>query len=276
MRVRLINESALPDGPLETLLQHAAVAAHCRGPVVAVVKRGGFHQHGKARRATQVRSSVTGRLVTTHAGYIVVWPMTGWYHAGYDYLKDFEFFFRMLIHEFAHVHDFQKGKAFGQYKRRWANRPHERRAIRAEHRGVKWIGQRQDRQVEVNEAIMALAIAAEEKGKQREAAKQQATREAAQKAEEQKLAGVSAVKFVGRFPKGLRDFILARAEQVHEACNEGGRENNYWIYLRKGWSWEGECHSIHETTAAEVRAAFGYVSRCECAECKAEGEEVSE
>ena len=37
------------------------------------------------------------------------------------------------VHESKHVADRQQGNYFGEYKRRWANRPHERRAIFAEH-----------------------------------------------------------------------------------------------------------------------------------------------
>ena len=37
------------------------------------------------------------------------------------------------VHESKHAADFQQGNYFGEYSRRWANRPHEKRAIAAAH-----------------------------------------------------------------------------------------------------------------------------------------------
>lgn len=44
--------------------------------------------------------------------------------------------FRTLVHELCHLRDKRRGAEFSGYKRRWRNRPHEKRAVRATDRIV--------------------------------------------------------------------------------------------------------------------------------------------
>lgn len=46
-------------------------------------------------------------------------------------------------------------------------------------------------------------------------------------------------------------------------------EDGYWIYLKAGWTWQGETHIIHEDTKREAHECMADVEPCYCSdECK--------
>ena len=263
MRVKLINQSCLPDDALLRLLQQAAVAAHVKGPVVTIVRRGSWHPRGQAHRQRMLINPKTKRPVSTRVGWIELWPRTD-YHEAYDYVVSYQCFFKTAIHEYAHVRDLQKNKPFGQYNRRWKNRPHERRAIRAADRGVEWISARERRQIEVNEAILALAIAVEEHDRTKR------NRKLAQQlddAETRRGAAKHDIEINGYLPVSLRAVLLNYADRVASFTNHGGATVcGYKVYLKKGWQWEGS-HEFRLATVKQCIEALKSVETCDCEEC---------
>lgn len=93
-------------------------------------------------------------LISTDGGYMFLQIPAKSNWAGDDCLTVAESFFSLVAHEWKHVADMQKRKRFGDYNRRWANRPHERRAITVGKRAEKI----KDERADVQEAILALAI----------------------------------------------------------------------------------------------------------------------
>ena len=165
MRVKLFNCSKWPDAEVRKLLEHAAKEAGVddgKGPIFTRINRGGSHSHGIEHRWTWVTRqwcNTTGKrlraanlAVTTNGGVCVeIWPCITM-----EPLAAVEDFYKIAVHEFVHVADVQQHKPFGQYKKQWANRPHERRAITAATFGML----KRDR--ERDERILNLAIAIEE------------------------------------------------------------------------------------------------------------------
>lgn len=100
----------------------------------------------------------TDKFVLTDGGYMFlrIPAKSNW--AGDDPLAAAERFFSLAAHEWKHIADSQKGKRFGEYNKKWANRPHERRAITVGKRAEKI----KDERADVQEAILALAINIEE------------------------------------------------------------------------------------------------------------------
>lgn len=71
-----------------------------------------------------------------------------------DVLVFAEKIFALVAHEWKHIADLQKEKEFGSYRRRWKNRPHERRAIVAENKAMR----AKDKRMDIQDAIIDLAI----------------------------------------------------------------------------------------------------------------------
>jgi len=65
--------------------------------------------------------------------------------------------YRVAAHEWRHIRDKQMGRRFGNYRRRWEDRPHEKRAMRSEQKALKL----KERKPEIQEAIIKLGIAIE-------------------------------------------------------------------------------------------------------------------
>jgi len=149
-----------PDTELENLCLAAAKQAKLRSRNVCVVIRASERRYGKAVKCYRSKyKSYFGdrRWHNTDGGYIVVWTGN---RRGYrpDTLRYTENFFSTLVHEFAHVRDYQlydrgKPQRF-DFRPRWANRPHERRAIVAE-KAAK------ERESEYADAVIEFALALE-------------------------------------------------------------------------------------------------------------------
>lgn len=141
MIVKLFNFSALPTKELRALLHYAARQAGCEGPVVTKVNRGGSRCHGEANKAWCVYEWYTSRKprdrygelkydrsTQTNGGFVTLWPFTvnGWRKPA-DPLACAESLFKLAVHEYQHVADFQQGKPM-EHRKRWANRCQEKRA----------------------------------------------------------------------------------------------------------------------------------------------------
>jgi len=143
--MKLYNNTAIPDDLLEFIIKEAAKAIKPRvrhGNVVVKVNRAGERCSGFAERCDYVAKSWLSprrykgdhRRVKTDKGLIVLRvPKAGdpilWdSHLWREPLHIASKFFDLCLHEWGHILDFQKGERFGDYNRRWANRPHERRA----------------------------------------------------------------------------------------------------------------------------------------------------
>lgn len=143
MIVKLFNLSALPTKELRPLLNYAAQVAKCEGPVVTKVNRGGVQCHGVAERAWCVYEWYIsrkphdrngdlkyGKTTRTNGGLVTLWPLTakGCNSGPSDPLACAETLFKLAVHEYQHVADFQQHKPMDSKRKRWANRCQERRA----------------------------------------------------------------------------------------------------------------------------------------------------
>ena len=95
----------------------------------------------------------SGKAITNE-GYVELRP--------WGALRDIDFvegLFRTAIHEFKHVADFQKHRIFADYKRRWENRPHERRAIHATEAAIQRItrDEEKERKIRIDNLMLDLA-----------------------------------------------------------------------------------------------------------------------
>ena len=173
--MKLYNRTRCPDEVLAPLLTAAGRAVGTRtGKVIVKVtqgSRGGcqgetnscawVREFALATRKYTKDGKLKRRLVATDGGWIRM-TLPG-PHPAYDPLDQAERFYRLAVHEWAHVKDYQDGgKRFGDYNKRWANRPHEMRANRmcAEAMEREEAGQIKGR----DEEILALAIWLEERG----------------------------------------------------------------------------------------------------------------
>ena len=113
------------------------------------------HSHRRSQR-----DDTKGRLVFSDGGFMFLRiPVMGKYNWP-DYTDPLylaEEIYRIAAHEWRHIRDKQKKKQFGQYNRRWANRPHERRAVNSANRALRLKDQRKD----IQEAILDLALCVE-------------------------------------------------------------------------------------------------------------------
>ena len=62
--------------------------------------------------------------------------------------------FRTTVHELKHISDSQNCLRFGDYNKKWANRPHEQRAIKTTEKAARFI----EDNIEVQDAILSVAI----------------------------------------------------------------------------------------------------------------------
>ena len=173
--MKLYNHTPIDDKILYTLLLRAAkstgIGVRTQNVVVKVT-----HSHrylkGWVEQATNwsyLESALTGRspkkdsedkVIRTDGGYIFLSiPVVNHLatHSFPDSLELGEKLFELAAHEWRHIADSQKGRKFGDYNRRWKNRPHERRAIRTERKAANLI--KTSRLVQ--EAILEFAIAVE-------------------------------------------------------------------------------------------------------------------
>jgi hypothetical protein len=170
--IKLYNHSNLPENLLIKLLELAQKEMKVTGDIVVLIKRGGARGiSGLARKAIRIPETLllrkAGRptkkdyerigslegdkLINTDGGYIVLSPCNWWK----DSVDCVERLYKIILHEFFHVYEFQCGdKFFGEYNRNWANRPHEIRAVHAtnETMGKSIV------KPEVQEAILNMAI----------------------------------------------------------------------------------------------------------------------
>ena len=141
--VKLYNKSRCPDEILKRLIGAAGRRIGARSAVVVKVtqsQRG--HQHGCAKpgvpylwHLARKRKGVQRyRMIDTDGGWIELQlPII---HRAYDHLEQAESFYRLCLHEWGHIKEYQENAdrtashRFSDYNRRWKNRPHERRACR--------------------------------------------------------------------------------------------------------------------------------------------------
>jgi len=134
--MKIYNHTRIPTALLEPLLSEAAKAIGARFSRVPVrVTWSSRGAYGRQLDADAIRSNSLARKPRTKEGiYRKVWVKVD---GGYlfirigkkgDPLERAEKAFQIALHEWAHIRDRQRGERFGNYNRRWANRPHERRA----------------------------------------------------------------------------------------------------------------------------------------------------
>lgn len=77
---------------------------------------------------------------------------------------------------------------------------------------------------------------------------------------------VQAFTTYGNPPESLLKFCRKHADKIREVGNEQDTADGYWIYLTKGWAWDG-VHCVHEPTVQKAIRAFRYVRSCTCPDC---------
>lgn len=168
--MKLYNRTRCPDAVLAAVLNAAGKLSGARTAGVVVKVTAGASVRGLAFRADWVRLgfltgrgfSGTSRKVGTDRGYYrIILPCRAAFSD--DPIKLAQHFFQTAIHEWVHIRDFQHHECFCNFNRRWANRPHERRAVAATNTALDLIrfGLRSDPEDE----ILALAIWLEEQNK---------------------------------------------------------------------------------------------------------------
>lgn len=78
------------------------------------------------------------------------------------------------------------------------------------------------------------------------------------------------VRGVSAMPKTVQKLVLANTDKIEECSNEIGSDDGYWLYLKSGWSFEGETHSVHEWSVKDLLSAFKNVEPCACGDCQAD------
>jgi hypothetical protein len=82
---------------------------------------------------------------------------------------------------------------------------------------------------------------------------------------------VSAIKYVGRVPKTLRDWCDRHAQhKVYEvmACGDPSAYVKYDAACRAGWSkCDDAVHTLVGDTVRELIAEIRYASPCDCKQC---------
>jgi len=143
--MKLYNNTSVPDEILAPVLKEAAKAIKGtrHGKVVVKVIRSREHCTGAVFGTSSVSRNFlnprkypnerSGYVATDDAVVILRLPKAGdpilWpAHTWREPLYIAERFFDYALHEWGHVKDFQGEESFCHYRRRWANRPHERRA----------------------------------------------------------------------------------------------------------------------------------------------------
>jgi len=167
MKIKLYNFSRYSNDILKKACEYAYRVNNCRGEVVVKVTRGGYRTRSYAHNYYAVyKHFLSARSYTKSSNYtklkegsvycdgLVVLKPNKSYR---DSLENAQYLMNTIIHEFKHIADFQNKEYFGQYDRKWAERPHECRAVNF----TKEIEQRLDQKYQ--NLIIDLAIEKEEK-----------------------------------------------------------------------------------------------------------------
>ena len=92
------------------------------------------------------------KLIDTDGGYLFL--RIPYKNVRRDLIELAKYVFEIAAHEWKHIADFQNNRKFGQYNKNWKNRPHEKRAILAQHRAVEKLHQSQS----IQNIVIDLAI----------------------------------------------------------------------------------------------------------------------
>ena len=169
--IKLYNFSPFSDEVLVPVLNLAKSSLPCHGNVIVKVTRGGWYVHSMARPCDYVSKAILSKTkktksgknrkgwVNTDGGYVILSP--GYYE---DSLLMATEFFKVAVHEFAHVRDFQRKEKFTGYNKRWKNRPHERRAIHATDDTMEKVRKNSEIFETYNKVILNLALEIEKTG----------------------------------------------------------------------------------------------------------------
>lgn len=57
-------------------------------------------------------------------------------------------------------------------------------------------------------------------------------------------------------------------DKIAEVGDESSTGDGYWLYLKDGWCWQGEVHSVHEWNMKDLLKAWGDVQPCDCEDCQ--------
>lgn len=136
-RMKLYNKTKCPDELLRPIIMAAGQRIGARTKIVVKVlgpRRGSqghaspgqpYIWHLTSKRYVGVSRK---KLIPSDGGWITLHIPRS--HPCCDALMQAEVFYELCLHEWAHIKDMQERKRFGDYERNWANRPHERRAVR--------------------------------------------------------------------------------------------------------------------------------------------------
>jgi hypothetical protein len=181
-KMKLYNRTKVPDAVLGPLLMAAGRAVGARTGGVIVKVAGGRHLSGTAYGCNKLRFNYRGgydyrkgHWVKTDSGYIqFTLAMPGraptWYDAStvakmianFDPLERAEATYRLALHEWAHIRDFQQGTRFCEPRTLGGRRPrHDDRPVEiAAYRQVRDAEDRQrvGRLASRDDLILALAV----------------------------------------------------------------------------------------------------------------------
>ena len=164
-RLILNNHSHYPDELMFTLIASAMKLVGIRGITYAQVfypakTMPSFAFH---RKGIPYGINLTGKWKkAVTSGHIDLHPH---YQGRKDILTWGEQFLDTIVHELNHVKDFEMDRKFGNYDRRWKNRPHEKRAVRNTDRllkGENLSNRSKDHKRVANEALLNLCLYIEE------------------------------------------------------------------------------------------------------------------
>jgi hypothetical protein len=167
--MRIFNHTRIPDTVLCPVLRAAGRAAGCSSfPVKVTTGRKGWRfTPSRAHRASRVaewhmksqprsiRNLTAGKWIACPAGGYVTLIVRPWKYL--DPLRWAEGLYHTMVHEAKHVADFRDRRRF-EYRPQWENRPQERRAEKKADQALQRPGSWQD-------AVLNLALWAEQKGK---------------------------------------------------------------------------------------------------------------
>jgi hypothetical protein len=174
--------------------------------------------------------------------------------AGQDYLDAAVAFYGVICHEFAHVADRRNGRAFGDYDRRWENRPHERRAMHHEAEAIEKLTPA------AQDEILSLALAWQ--------AADTATAERKATAAKAKPAPIRPGR-VERDERG-RYYLWLKASNGQLVKVEDDRDGygGGMLYAPAGYSFDDEeCHCWGYGDRRDAKDAP--LTACDCEECRA-------
>jgi hypothetical protein len=128
------NKTRIPDDILLPVLDLAKQVVGCVPRKVAVLVRWGSRVHGFADEANLIHATTIGIRPPKSATMPYI-PCKGFVTLYIPYkthtpMETTRAFFLAACHEFKHIRDIHQNLWFGDYHRHWANRPHEKRAVR--------------------------------------------------------------------------------------------------------------------------------------------------